>query len=686
MNLSAITFTKEALTRYDEALAKEWLVTNGIGGYASSTILGVNTRKYHGLLVAALHPPGDRTVCLSKVDEDVIVGDEVYRLGTNEFANCVFPQGYTYLDTFSVAPFPMWIYQVGPITVEKTVFMPKGKNVVAIIYKTVNKGDKAACLKLYPIMTCRHFHDVVVQSQKPLQFTQKSGSQVSETSFQQPQVTILSQAIDGEFHESVNWVNGLLYRLEAERGEPNGDDCIQPGYFEVALGAGEEKEFAVKAASDLDIRAARQALDSVGNALDEVKACHSAHMGQIESSLGSFHRLHPEVSTADWLNWILYAADTFLVQSPTGDEAMLAGYHWFEPWGRDSFVSLPGLLLMKGKFNDAKNTLQSFNRLLRDGLIPNYIADRTGEASYNTVDGTLWFINAVHQYLKYSGDRVFVRAELWRNMQTIIDAHRRGTSFGIHLDSDSLLAHGPRLTWMDAEINGEAVTPRAGKAVEIQALWYNALRSMQSIAVIFGDFETAVKYGEIADKTRTSFNQKFWNASFGCLFDVLEPHGVDASIRPNQLFAISLDYPILYADRWRRVVDLVNSELVTPYGLRTLSPSDPKFIGKYGGDRASRNRSYHNGTIWPWLLGPFITAHLKAEGHEKAAREYAMQKIVEPFFTTWIKRAGLGTIGEICDSDAPHLSRGCISQAWSVAEPFRAYVEDVLMVKPSVRL
>jgi len=686
MGLCSIAFTKETLSNYNEALTKEWLVTNGLGGYASSTILGINTRKYHGLLIAAMHPPRDRTVCLSKLDEDVIVASEIYRLGTNEFADTIYPQGYLYLDSFSIAPFPAWTYQAGPITLEKTVFVPKSKNVVSIIYKTINNGNQDANVRLYPILTCRYFHNIIDRSQKPLQFTQKSSAQTSETYFQDPLATILCKSTDGEFRDNSNWVNGLTYRAEAQRGEASREDLFQPGYFEIPLPAGEKREFAVNVAADPDIQGARHALDFVGNTVEDVRASLTKHMDRIENSLASFHRLRPAVSIADWLNWILYAADSFVVKGSTGAEAVIAGYHWFESWGRDTFVSVPGLLLVFGRFSEAKNILQTYNGSLRNGLIPNYISDASGEPAYNTVDGTLWYINAAHQYLKYTGDRSFVRADLWRNMQAIIESHRKGTSFGIRLDGDSLLSHGPGLTWMDAEINQIAVTPRAGKAVEIQALWYNALRSMQSVAVNFGDFDTAVKYGEMADKTRTSFNQKFWNPSLSCLFDVLESSGADASIRPNQLLTISLDYPILYADRWQRVVDVVNRELVTPHGLRTLSPSDPKFIGKYYGDHVSRDRAYHNGTIWPWLLGPFVTAYLKAEGHEQPARERVMQKLVEPFFVESTRAGGLGTISEICDADPPQAARGCISQAWSIAEPFRAYVEDVLMVKPSVRL
>ena len=682
MKLPTIAFSQEALSRFGEALSKEWLVTNGLGGYASSTILGVNTRKYHGLLVAALNPPGGRTVCLSKLDEDIFVGGDLYRLGANEFADSLYPKGYAFLTSFAALTFPTYNYRVGAVELSKTVFMQNGKNAVSVIYKVSNRGVSDAKIRVYPMLTCRHFHTVVRRGRKPLEFAQKSNDQESETTFQHPTATIICSASEGKFHEEINLVDGLVYRAEAERGEESVDDCFQPGFFELHVTAERDKEFAVNAAVGYDGQAARQLLDSVGASMSGVNVSYSQEQMQRRSMLYGFYGLHPEVPLSDWLSWILLAADSYVVADSAGKKAVIAGYHWFEPWGRDTFVSLPGLLLVTGRFNAAKGILQTFNRYCKDGLIPNFIADKSGEAAYNTVDGTLWYINAVLQYLKYTGDYPFVQSELWSNLKAIASSHEAGTSFGIRLDDDGLLMHGARLTWMDAEVDGAAVTPRAGKAVEIQALWYNALRTMQLLAERFGEEALAEKYASSAGKARRSFNLKFWNPSGGCLFDVLSPEGADASLRPTQLLAVSLDYPVLDRPRWRQVVDLVNRELVTPYGLRTLSPSAPNYMGKCVGDRASRDRAYHNGTIWPWLLGPYITAYLKTNSHDERAREGVMQKLLFPFFTQGIKQMGLGTIGEIYDADPPHAPRGCISQAWSVAEPLRAYIEDALLIKP----
>jgi predicted glycogen debranching enzyme len=322
---------------------------------------------------------------------------------------------------------------------------------------------------------------------------------------------------------------------------------------------------------------------------------------------------------------------------------------------------------------------------LRGGLIPNYIADKTGVPTYHTVDGTLWYVNAVLQYVKYTGDYAFVKDELWSNLQVIVKSHQNGTSFDIKLDDDGLLNHGPRLTWMDAMVEGDMITPRGGKAVEIQALWYNTLRIMELLAKKFAANHLAEIYLKMANKAAESFNKKFWNQKLDCLFDVLEPTGgLDASMRPNQIFAVSLDFTMLGQEKNRKVVDTVNRELVTPYGLRTLSFDDPKFVGKCVGDRRSRDTAYHNGTIWPWLLGPYITAYLKVNEHSQQAKKYALENFVVPLLSVGIHQGGLGTVNEIYDCDPPNDPRGCISQAWSIGEPLRAYVEDVLGLKPNL--
>jgi predicted glycogen debranching enzyme len=678
MNLSAITITREALEHFDEAIRKEWLVTNGLGGYASSTVLGVNTRKYHGLLVAALHPPGDRTVCLAKLDEEVYVGKTVYPLGANVFRDKIFPQGYRFLKELVVSPFPSYAYSVPDIEVRKTIFMPQGKNAVAVTYKVLNRGGTEAKIRVYPLLTCRHFHSVVDRWKNPLDFSQQQNGGEVEVSFNTPKATVTVRSTTGEFNKKATWIERLYYREEASRGESSTDDCYQPGYFEVLVPHKRKKDFAIVTAASENSQECHKILDAFGNAMYYVNAQLKSEIAEHENLLANFYGSHSEVPTSDWLNWILLAADAFIAKGAGDRKSIIAGYFWFETWGRDTFISLPGLLLTTSRFKDARKILLDFMRHSKQGLIPNFVQNKSGEPAYNTVDATLWYVNAVLQYLKYTDDFNFVQKQLWEGLKTIVDCHKKGTAFGIRLDSDGLLAHGPQLTWMDAEVDGKAVTPRTGKAVEIQALWYNALKTMQLLANKFEETSLAEKYAGIAREARESFNEKFWNGESGCLFDVVEALGADASLRPNQVIAVALDFTILDSDKSEQVVDVVHQELLTPFGLRTLARGDTRYRGMYVGDRRSRDQAYHNGTVWPWLLGPYVTAFRKA----KSNSEYELKNSLMPLFTQQITQAGLGTINEIFDGDPPHTPRGCIAQAWSVAEPLRAYVEDGLQVRP----
>jgi predicted glycogen debranching enzyme len=681
MKLPAIGFDQKALSDFSEAIQKEWLVTNSLGGYASSTVLGINTRKYHGLLVAALDPPGNRTVCLSKLDEDAILDNDVYHFSANEFIDVIYPQGHKFLKAFSISPFPSYIYGFAGFEISKTIFVSMKKNTVSVIYKVSNQNSNKAMLRIYPLLACRYFHTTVDRRKNPFDFALRSNGKEFETTFAKPQVTVLCRSTGGEFKEEIIWIDRLFYRVEASRGEASIDDCFRPGYFEVQVHAEEEKEFAVSVAANHESQTARKELDGVGSSFDEVNRSYNRELVFQSDLLQNFYNSRPEVPVSDWFNWVLLAANSFIVENQLGKKAVIAGYFWFEPWGRDTFISLPGLMLVTGRFNDARSILQDFIQYCKNGLIPNFLSDRSGEPSYNTVDGTLWYINGVLQYLKYTGDFAFVREELWENLQAIIDHHEQGTLFGIRLDNDGLIMHGSRLTWMDAAVGGKEITPRVGKAVEIQALWYNALRIMELLANRFEETELAEKYANIAIKTSRSFSQKFWNARADCLFDVVDANFADASLRPNQIFAVSLDFSMLDNDKSNRVVAVVNRELVTPYGLRTLSLDDPKFVGKCFGDRATRDLAYHNGTIWPWLLGPFVTAYLKAKNSAAQPQEYAMH-LLSSFFNNGIHQACLGTLNEIYDCDMPNTPRGCVAQAWSVAEPLRAYLEDLLKIKP----
>jgi len=682
MILPSITITPEGLSRFEEAVQKEWLITNGLGGYAASTVLGLNTRKYHGLLVAALHPPGDRTVCLSKLDEEVSVGNNTYPLGANEFQGKIFPRGYLFLKNFSVSPFPRYAYNAQGVEVEKTIFMPNEKNAVVTFYKIANDNDVDAVIRIFPLISCRHYHSVIDRWRNPLGFTQKSNGKAVEINFRIPKASVMAQTTDGLFHEKPNWIDRIYYREEGSRGESSTDDCYQPGYFEVKAKANKDSEFAVATVADEDREKAKEMLQQMQVTMYDLNSLFQRELERQRDFLAEFYERHEKTSASDWLNWILLATDTFMAKGNGERKSVLAGYFWFEAWGRDTFISLPGLMLVTGRFEDAKSVLLEFMKHSKQGLIPNFIQDRSGEPVYNTVDATFWYVNAVFQYLKYTGDLKFVQRELWENLEAIVENHEKGTEFGIHVDSDGLIAHGPRLTWMDAEVDGRAITPRAGKAVEIQALWYNTLKVMELLASKFEEEGQAEKYADMAEKAKKSFAEKFWNPEKNCLFDVLSDHGNDASLRPNQILAVALDFTMLDAARNEKIVDFVRRELLTPYGLRTLAKSDPKYIGVYAGDRRSRDEAYHNGTVWPWLLGPFTTAFLKTKEYVDYRLEYAWKQLLTPLFTEQVFKRGLGTISEIFDGDPPHTPRGCIAQAWSVAEPLRAYVEDVMQLRP----
>jgi len=684
MNLPALTLTKQDLERFDESLRREWLVTNGIGGYASSTVLGINTRKYHGLLVAAMHPPGDRTVCLSKLDEEIQIGNECFLLGANEFKDTFFPNGYMHLITFSVSPLPTYTYSVPGVHVQKTISMPEGKNETVIVYKVRNEGGSQAKLKILPLVSFRHYHAVSEKSKTELKISQNQmGTRDVALGFQKSNekkmLNIRSTA--GEFTERPNWIERILFREDAARGESSIEDCYQPGAFEFKVRPLSEEKFALAASAYVNYQAPTEqsVLDNVVPDYDTVLSLELERQNYLVTC---FFNFHTEMPDSNWLKWILLAADSFLVRDVDRRKAVIAGYHWYEPWGRDTFISLPGLLLVPSRFDDARDVLANFGEHCKHGLIPNFLSDKSGEAAYNSVDASLWYINAVFQYLKYTGDFAFVKTRLWQSLKEIIENHIVGTSFGIRVDDDGLIMHGPRLTWMDAEVNGKAITPRAGKAVEIQALWYNALRTVRLLATTFEEKALTESCTLLAEKAKANFPNKFWNEERNCLFDVLTDSEPDVSVRPNQVIVASLDFTLLDSNRNERIVDMAMNEFLTPCGLRTLERNDPRYKGAYLGDRWNRDQAYHNGTVWPWLLGPFTKAFLKTRGYSNQSREYALKNFIEPLFNNQIGTGGLGTISEIFDGDLPHNPRGCISQAWSVAEPLRVYVEDVLLIRP----
>lgn len=665
----------------DDAIRNEWLITNGIGGFSSSTVLGINDRKYHALLVASLRPPGERTVVLSKLDEDVKVDGQTFQLGANDFqGGGTYPQGYKFLEKFSLDPFPTYNYVAEQLSVKKKIVMPLDQNAVIAHYEVSNRASSALTIAVYPLVSYRHYHYVI---SNPLWLHQTQNDSSVELEFNNPATTTVLRAVgDGKFVEQPKWVTGLLYREEATRGESSVDEGYQPGYFEFSVPAGSKKTFAIATTISDNHDDADRTLNSYGTSVLEIENYLSKELEKRDGILSSFYLANKQVSVDDDLSWLLLSANDFIVKGTSTQRFIIAGYQWFGSWGRDSFVSLPGLMLTTGRFNEAKSVLQDFAGYFKRGLVPNLIDDKTGEPMYNTVDGTLWFINAVLQYLKYTNDQKFVKL-LWPDLNDVIINHRDETLNEIRMDSDGLLSHGPQLTWMDTVVDDAPFTPRAGKAVEVQALWYNALKTMELLGNRFNERQIAAEYAKMAEKAKRSFNQLFWDEEQGCLFDVIDPSGdPDPSARPNQAIVGALDFQLIEKEKMQSVVNFVQRELLTPAGLRTLSPNDPRYKGKYEGTRPDRDRAYHNGSIWPWLTGPFTTAYLKANGYNQANIEFAYQNFIKTLLTSGLPRGGLGTLNEINDGDPPYTPRGCIAQAWSVAEPLRAYVEDILMIRP----
>jgi predicted glycogen debranching enzyme len=685
LDLPKISLGRDVISDFDEALGREWLVTNGLGGYASSTVLGINTRKYHGLLVAALNPPINRWVLLTKLDEELKIGTETYALGANEFHDVVYPEGHRFLSNFVLSPLPTYEYTAEGVKVQKTVFMPYLRNATAVIYEVSNSLDEKVSFRVSPLVNSRHIYNTTDKDTLSWSFVQKRyGDGVLIETSDSLSSLILSSGDTGSFVEEKWWVEKVFFRVDASRSEKSTDDYFRPGFFKFSVGPKEKKRFYVLAVAGKDEKEARSLFSSFGKGMETIEKLYREELKRRKGLLEQFRKRHADSKMDDWMKWLIQAADSFIVsRASTKKKSVIAGYHWFDDWGRDALISLPGLTLVTGKFKDAQEILLTFERYCDKGVIPNRFSDKAGDIPlYNTVDATLWFFNAVLQYLKYTGDYTFVQEKLWKTLNQIVEHHVKGTIFGIHMEEDGLIAHGPQLTWMDATTVDRFVTPRDGKAVEIQALWYNALKTMQLLAEGFNHVDKVEEYYSRAEEAKESFSEKFWNSKNGYLFDVVSEEGADSTLRPNQIIASSLDFPILDKTQREEVVEAVWKSLWGQYGLKTLPETNPRYIGKYLGDWNHRDSAYHNGTVWTWLLGPFTTAFLKTKNHEERWRKFAFKTFLQPLFRDEIVRAGLGTVSEIFDGDAPHLPRGCISQAWSVAEPLRAYVEDVAFVRP----
>ena len=662
----------------DALVTREWLVTNALGGYASGTVAGVTTRRYHGLLIAALGAPFGRTVMLTHVAEQVRRADgrRVEIGGRERTHEAPDAQGTGYLTEFRLElGLPVWRYDVEGLVIEKRVFMPHMQNTVHIAYELVDGADRVE-IALRPSV---HFRAQEAPVSEPLGWPYQLRAlgplcddiEVALPPSGLPPLRMRLVTDRHSFTLKSKRTDNVLYPVEESRGYQARGDLWSPGYFHFTLEAGRPATLV----------ASTESFETLG-ALEPQQA-FEAERERRRRLLAKAPSEAREGVAAE----LVLAADQFIVTPAgrieeaararaAGDEVrtVIAGYHWFTDWGRDTMISLEGLTLTTGRHIEAGYIVRTFAHYVRDGLIPNLFPEGEKEGLYHTADATLWFFHAISRYVACTGDRLTL-SHLYPTLKRIVECHVRGTRFGIHVDpADGLLSQGAagyQLTWMDAKVDDWVVTPRRGKAVEINALWYNALRLMQAWAEEQGD-SAAGEYRVRADETQRSFNRRFWYADGGYLYDIVDAEGGgdDAKCRPNQIFAIALPHAVLDRDKWERVLRVVSDRLLTPVGLRTLAPGDPDFKPRYYGDLRARDAAYHQGTVWAWLAGPFVDAWLKVHPDDPAAASQALEGIV-----SHLDDGCVGSISEIFDADPPFTPRGCIAQAWSVAEVLRAAVK-----------
>lgn len=663
-------WSEDRVAELEPLLTREWLVTNGKGGYASGTVAGVVTRRYHGLLIAAIPSPSGRTLMLPHLSEQVRLpgGNTVRFSGEERTGNPVAVYGAGYLHEFRLEMgLPVWRYEVDGVTLEKQVVLPHEQNTVYVRYRLLSGADRVR-LKLLPSVQFRS-HDAPVNTPLPenLALTAVDGRYELMPGGHRP---ALRMALDGQrraFTSEPQVLTQMLYRIEESRGYDAKGDLWSPGYFRVDLTP--EKNATLVASTEPW---------ETGLAEDPEEVIQA----ECQRRMRLLGNAHPATRSGMAAELVL-AADQFVIEPAgrAGDETrvraagdeprtVIAGYHWFTDWGRDTMISLEGLTLTTGRHVEAGYILRTFAQYVRDGLIPNLFPEGQQEGLYHTADATLWFFHALDRYLAATGDLTTLQL-LMPKLVDIVAHHLKGTRFGIGVDaSDGLLRQGEegyQLTWMDAKVDDWVVTPRRGKAVEINALWYNALRLMEGWLKQQGKQEEGNRMAHHANRAWESFNRRFWYPEGGYLYDVVDgPAGDDPSCRPNQIFSFSLPHPVLDPAHWTSVLQVVEERLLTPVGLRSLAPEHPDYKSRYYGDLRARDAAYHQGTVWAWLIGPFVDAWLRVHPDDRiGARQFLRG------FEEHLNDACIGSISEIFDAEPPFTPRGCIAQAWSVAEVLR---------------
>jgi len=661
-----IQFGREITGNLNDVLRREWLVTNGIGGYAMGTLAGARTRRYHSLLTASLQPPTMRTVIVASLDAWVDIDGRRSPLVTHEWAaGVVLPDGYRHLESFRLdGSIPTFTWGFGDVRIVQRIWMAHGQNTTYVTYSYV-RGSSHVRLAVKPLCTYRDHHAItqggyhVDVAPTPAPWSGGAGVTVQmhpnrQSTNTQPFRIFTSE---GSIAPDTEWWWSFHLAQEKKRGLDNQEDLVAAAVIETELDLGSTVALVFTTEAD-DPAPWHDALLAEQNRQAQLLA-----QAQLDHA-------------PPWIRQLALAADQFIVTRDINGEpgqSVVAGFPWFSDWGRDTMIALPGLTLATGRAEDAARILRTYARYIDQGMLPNRFPDASNEPEYNTVDATLWYFQAIYACIKTLEVDHPTIAALYPVMTGIVQSHREGTRFNIRMDpEDGLLFAGEaglQLTWMDVKIDDWVVTPRVGKPVEINALWYNALCITAELAEALGHEEDARRFRAMAERAYASFNARFWYAG-GYLYDVIDsPEGDDPTLRPNQLLAISLPFPLLEGDKAQAVVDSCARELLTSYGLRSLAPDETDYAGHYGGDPTQRDSAYHQGTVWAWLIGPFVSAHYRVYGNARTAFSF-----IEPF-ADHLRDHGLGTISEIFDGDPPHSPRGAIAQAWSVAEVLRVYRE-----------
>lgn len=664
-------FGKGYWKTFEEGVQREWVIANGVGGYCGGSIIGANARRHHAYLVASLHAPVERNAFVNKSDEVVTFMSDGkarrFSLATNQRVGGWNEDGCRYLQRFVYDELPHFVYQVGGMFMTKTLAMEWEKNTVAVCYEVQN-GNEKAVISITPFFTAREYGNGMECGQLKFEEEFESDTILKLVPENKPNCTITCHVSEGTFIPRVEkFDSNMVLQIEINTGGNAIENSYTPYDIQVDVEPFEKKKFCV-------IYSVEDSYEPDG----------------FETMKHSIARIQKVVSDAgyddDFANSLVQAADQFIVKrSSTSNKTVMAGYPWFTDWGRDTMIALQGLTLATKRFADARSILRSFAMYVKEGLVPNMFPDEGVEPFYNTADASMWYFYSVDKYLEYTGteaDYEFIKKDIYEKLEEIIHFYSVGTQYSIYMDEDGLISAGggyDQVTWMDVRVGTWVVTPRHGKPVEINALWYNALCVMEKLAKKFGGpvsvyGKTSEEYAKMAQQAKESFVEKFWNEEKQCLYDVVgtEGRGNEDHIRCNQIYAVSLPYTMLSPEKEKKVVDLVIEKLYATYGLRTLSQDDPDYQPYYRGKLHDRDAAYHQGTAWAFPLGALVTAYMKVYDD----REYA-KKLLEPM-KDHLRDGCIGSIAEIFDGEEPNISRGTYAQAWSVGEILRAYTEDIL--------